>query len=206
MRVRLEDVSRQDVAAAIVAESLTVTRGEQVPITFELEVDRSTLDPRAQYALRAAIEIGCALAFATTASHALPAEGATSGIELLVEQVTAPATPFDGTRWMLVELEGEGVAPAGDDRAPHLVFDAAASRVSGSGGCNRLAGSFERNGDDLRFGPIAATRMACAEEVMRRERVFLDALGTVTRHQVEGRTLALLAGERVVARLAASGD
>jgi putative lipoprotein len=206
VRVRLEDVSRQDVAAAIVAESLTVTRGEQVPIPFELEIDRSTLDPRAQYALRAAIEIGCALAFATTTSHALPADGATTGIELLLEQVTAQATPLESTRWLLAELEGEDVASVGDERAPHLVFDAAASRVSGSGGCNRLTGSFERNGDDLRFGPMAATRMACAEEVMRREGVFLDTLGTVTRHELEGGTLALLADDRVVARLAASGD
>jgi putative lipoprotein len=206
VRVRLEDASRQDVAAVIVAESLTVTVGEQVPIPFELEVDHSTLDPRTQYALRATIEIGCTLAFATTASHALPADGVTTGIELLVEQITAQATPLESARWTLVELEGEDVASAGDERAPHLEFDAAASRVSGSGGCNRLTGSFERNGDDLRFGPMAATRMACVEEVMRREGVFLDALGTVTRHQFEGRTLALLAGERVVARLAASGD
>jgi heat shock protein HslJ len=114
--------------------------------------------------------------------------------------VTTVAQPLGGT-WQLVELEGEPVPPAGAVRAPHLVFDAEESLVSGSGGCNRLAGSFELSGEDLRFGPMAVTKMACADDVMRREDVFLRALGSVTRHELDGATLALFADERVVARL-----
>ena len=108
--------------------------------------------------------------------------------------------PLEGT-WQLVELDGEAVPPGGAGREPHLVFDTKEARVSGSGGCNRLAGSFELSGEDLRFGPMAVTKMACADDVMRREDAFLRALGSVTRHELDGATLAVLAGERVVARL-----
>lgn len=198
--VQLEDVSRQDAPAELVAESQLATEGEQVPIPFELDTDPSMLDPRASYALRATIEIDGALAFATTTAHRLSAGGAATGIDLVVEPARAAAKPLEGT-WQLVELDGEPVPPAGAVRAPHLVFDAEETRVSGSGGCNRLAGSFELSGDELRFGPLAVTRMACADDVMRREDVFLRALGSVTRHDLDGATLALYAGERVVARL-----
>jgi uncharacterized lipoprotein YbaY len=44
--VRLEDVSRQGAVAQVVSETEVVTSGEQVPIPFTLEVDRSALDPR----------------------------------------------------------------------------------------------------------------------------------------------------------------
>jgi heat shock protein HslJ len=107
--------------------------------------------------------------------------------------------PLEGT-WQLVELDGEAVPP-GAGREPHLVFDTKGARLSGSGGCNRLAGSFELSGEDLRFGPMAVTKMACADDVMRREDAFLRALGSVTSHELDGATLALFADERVVARL-----
>jgi heat shock protein HslJ len=106
-----------------------------------------------------------------------------------------------GTRWLLVEVGGEAVAPLGEERAAHLILDPAESRAYGSGGCNRFTGSFELNGEELRFGPIAATRMACEEPVMRLETEFFDALASVGRYELDGETLVLLDGDTVVARL-----
>lgn len=51
----VEDVSRMDVAAVIMAESRIVPAG-QVPIPFELRVDAAQVDPRYTYAIRARIE------------------------------------------------------------------------------------------------------------------------------------------------------
>jgi len=48
--------------------------------------------------------------------------------------------------------------------------------VSGSGGCNRLNGSWEMSGDDLTFGPFAATMMMCVGERMDQESAFLRAI------------------------------
>jgi len=53
--VAVEDVSRMDVAAVIMAESRIVPAG-QVPIPFELRVDASRVDSRYTYAIRARIE------------------------------------------------------------------------------------------------------------------------------------------------------
>jgi putative lipoprotein len=94
VRVQLQDVSRQDVPADVVAECEIVTAGEQVPIPFALDVDPSALDPRARYALPATIEAGGVLAFATATSQPPPSEGAATGVRLMVEPVATPATPL----------------------------------------------------------------------------------------------------------------
>ena len=43
---------------------------------------------------------------------------------------------------------------------PNLVLEKD-GRLSGSDGCNRLIGSWERTGDTLEFGPMGGTRMLC---------------------------------------------
>jgi heat shock protein HslJ len=112
-----------------------------------------------------------------------------------------PLPSLAGTRWLLVEVGGEQVPPGDGDRAPHLTLDLEDSRVAGSGGCNRLMGSFELDGEALRFGPVATTMMHCGDEVMVLERAFLDALEATRAYGVVGSTLELLDGERVLARL-----
>jgi heat shock protein HslJ len=54
------------------------------------------------------------------------------------------------TEWTLVELEGEPVELGPDDRVPSLVLDLEESRVSGSGGVNRIVGTFVLSEDELR--------------------------------------------------------
>jgi heat shock protein HslJ len=107
-----------------------------------------------------------------------------------------------GTEWTVVELAGEAVVLGEQDPAPYLVLYLEESQVAGSTGCNRLAGTFALSEGELRFGPIATTRMACAEDVMAREAAFLEALARVTAYGLEGRSLTLLDGEQAVLRLA----
>ncbi len=118
--------------------------------------------------------------------------------------MAAPAaTPLEGTEWTLVELHGSAVVLSDGESAPHLLLDPEEARLSGSGGCNRLIGRFEREGDALRLQQIGTTRMICPEPIMQREAAFLDALATTTRFELDGPSLVLLAGERTLARLAA---
>jgi heat shock protein HslJ len=63
----------------------------------------------------------------------------------------------------------------------------------GSGGCNRLSGSYTLDGERLTFGRAAGTMMACRDG-MEQERAFLDALSAVTGWRVEGQRLLLLDG------------
>lgn len=109
------------------------------------------------------------------------------------------AVPLGATTWTVVELEG---APIGGESAPNLVFDLEESRIAGSGGLNRVLGTFALAEDELRFGPLATTLMAGTEGAMQRERAFLDALARVTSFRLEDRSLTLLAEGTVVVRLA----
>jgi heat shock protein HslJ len=75
--------------------------------------------------------------------------------------------------------------------------------VGGSGGCNRLTGSYELSGGRLKFGQMAGTMMACLEGG-ETERAFLDALGRVTGWGMAGQQLELMdASGGVVARFEA---
>ena len=108
---------------------------------------------------------------------------------------------LERTRWKLDELGRLPVEPSEGGRDPHLVLDPDGRRLSGSGGCNRLLGRYELNGDRLGFGAVATTMMACPEPLMSRECAFIEALEATTAFRIEGETLELLGGEEVVARL-----
>ncbi len=67
------------------------------------------------------------------------------------------------------------------------------SRVSGSGGCNRVSGPYQRTGHRLTIGPLAATRMACIEpERGAMESSFFAALQATTGYSRLGSQLTLL--------------
>ncbi|MET3913562.1 heat shock protein HslJ [Variovorax sp. OAS795] len=113
--------------------------------------------------------------------------------------------PIEGPVWRLVQLGSEPVAPGGEAQ---VQFDRSSGRVSGSGGCNRVSGSFTRSGVALRIGQLASTRMACADPVRgANEAQFISALQATASYRLAGPgQLALLdATGRTVATLNAAG-
>ena len=78
-----------------------------------------------------------------------------------------------GAEWRAVDINGAPVLP---EAAPTLRLDS--GRASGNASCNRFSGSYQlmRGRERLRFGPLAATRMACAPAVMDQERNYLAIL------------------------------
>jgi heat shock protein HslJ len=93
---------------------------------------------------------------------------------------------LEGTSWSLAEGEGMSIP---DDLPIAIAF--AAGRVSGSSGCNRFTGMYQEDGDSISFGPLAGTRMACADEVMTVERAYLAALDNVSRWSATTTALTL---------------
>jgi heat shock protein HslJ len=74
---------------------------------------------------------------------------------------------------MLLAGSEWGFAAGGD-----ISVQFADGQVSGSGGCNRFAGSYTQDGDRLKFGTLAATQMACTDDtVMQNEQQFFQMLG-----------------------------
>ena len=103
---------------------------------------------------------------------------------LLAVMAGCTAARLEDTHWRLIIL---GDAPL---TGPTMILDAKERRVSGSGGCNRLTGSYELDGDRLTFGAIASTRMACPQG-MDTEQAFHEAMGRVSGWRIEGQHLEL---------------
>jgi len=110
-----------------------------------------------------------------------------------------------GRRWILEELNGEGVSGEGLMKGPpKLEFLVDKGRIAGHGGCNSIMGIYVNEWKTLRFGQIASTLMACPD--MDLEQKFLAALsakpfryefreGELILSGSDGTTLRFRAGE-----------
>ncbi len=100
--------------------------------------------------------------------------------------------PIESRVWFLTALGMQPVANAANPQnSPQLTFDG--THMSGMGGCNRIASSYERQGNQLQFGTIAVTRMAClSAERNELEAGFLAALNATTGYRVSDTVLWLL--------------
>lgn len=94
---------------------------------------------------------------------------------------------LENTRWKLTRL-GQKSLMDSPQQEPYLVLDRANQHVSGSGGCNRITGSYKLKGNELTFSRMVATMMACMQG-MDTEKKFLKALGDVTSWKITGHTL-----------------
>ncbi|HET9010602.1 MAG TPA: META domain-containing protein [Gemmatimonadaceae bacterium] len=104
--------------------------------------------------------------------------------------------------WRLVSLHGQPAVPSTGMRAAGLRMSGDSLRMSGSGGCNRIGATYTLDGDRLSFGPILATRMACADALLNRQETdFLAALQATTRYRIAGDTLILAGAGDDLARL-----
>jgi copper homeostasis protein (lipoprotein) len=102
--------------------------------------------------------------------------------------------------WVLTALHGKPVAANAGSREPSLVLHTEHQRAAGFTGCNRLSGSYTLKGNELSFGTLAGTMMACVEG-METEKAFLEALAQVRTWRIAGIHLELMdAGGAVLAR------
>jgi copper homeostasis protein (lipoprotein) len=103
------------------------------------------------------------------------------------------------TRWVLMRLNDEPVNGGELQREPFIALEGNEHRVFGNGGCNRVVGGYETDGDRITFKPLALTRMACPH--MAFESAFEKALNAAARWKISGAHLELFdANGAVVAR------
>ena len=100
------------------------------------------------------------------------------------------AVALTDTRWTLSSIDGQPISNVTAERTPYLQFNAADQRLSGLGGCNRLAGNYAQQGSSLSM-MIASTRMACMNDNGLEGR-FLQALSATASYAIEGNTLRLI--------------
>jgi putative lipoprotein len=199
-RVTLEDVSRADAAADILAEVTVPARTSPTPFVLSYPAER--LVDGHVYALRATISAAGELLFTTTDSHPFdPAK--TDGIELLVRRTGGTPEPGPVGSWLAEDIGGAGVI---DDLQTTLTI-AADGTVNGHGGCNGFGGTATITGDSLSFGPLAGTMMACAEAIMNQENKFHAALAATASFRVDaaqGKLFLLDANGAELVRLASN--
>ena len=94
-----------------------------------------------------------------------------------------------GTAWALGDFPGQVLA----DVRPTVAFSGDGT-VTGSGGCNDFNGTYTVDGSKLTFGPLAATKKACADAVNTLETAYMTALQATTSYEVTSDSKLKLTG------------
>ena len=90
------------------------------------------------------------------------------------------AQSVEGRQWSAVSIGNEDVA---DGTAVTLKIES--GRVGGKAGCNGYGGPVEIHGDNVKFGAIFSTKMAClGSGVMEQEQHYLNLLQAMTRGEI----------------------
>jgi heat shock protein HslJ len=105
-----------------------------------------------------------------------------------------PKNPTDlrieDKKWVITELRGNPIQSKESFKEASLQFEMETATVSGNGSCNNIFGPYElKEGNQITFGNIATTMMACPE--MELEKIFLEVLGEVDNYSVTDSTLSL---------------
>lgn len=117
-------------------------------------------------------------------------------------QPTANNTPsqpselsLSGQRW---RLRGIGNQAVPVDTA-FIEFDSANRRANGFTGCNNFNGGYTANGPRLLFAPLATTQRLCGQEPLQSvEAQMLQGLSRTNRYRIQGNTLQLFEGNRLL--------
>ncbi len=101
--------------------------------------------------------------------------------------------------WTVEWIEGfENVAVEGEG-TPAVTFES--DKYYSYTGCNRLSGSLQLDGQNIKFGDGPMTKMACNDR--GREQKFMEAIFAADNFVFDGDALLLRSGQKTVMRLAA---
>ncbi len=188
VEVTLEDVSRVDAASVVLARQ-TLKPEVQVPVPFRLAYDDGMVAENGRYAVRALIRVGEEVLWRSTQSFAALTQDAPERVDVWVERMPEPGgVDLTLGSWLVVAMNGEFVQ---GERVPQIEFGEA-GQVSGTSGCNRFTGSYTIAGDQLTFGPLASTRMACNDALNAQEAAFFKTLTKVASVATQGGGTVLL--------------
>jgi heat shock protein HslJ len=89
-------------------------------------------------------------------------------VELILRKAAASRAgteSLENTYWKLMHLGDTPVAAVPRQQEPHLILNSMTGRAGGSGGCNRMTGGYELNGEQLRLGPMTMTLSPASRRV-----------------------------------------
>lgn len=116
-----------------------------------------------------------------------------------------PDASLANTYWKLLDLNGQPVSLGAGKKELHMVLTAEGNQVRGFSGCNQFRGTYELSDDQLQFGQMASTMMACVEGMeMEQEQQFLKVISNTKRFSIRGESLTIYGAEdRLILRFEA---
>ena len=132
---------------------------------------------------RRALSLGLVAVLAVVAAACSTGGGASAAPASEAASAAGSAAPLslDGTTWLLTDY----ISPDGQSYTvpaavtPQLSF--AGGQLTGNAGCNTFNATYTVTGDAIEIGPIASTKMACAEPMATVEAAYLAALDSVNK-------------------------
>ncbi len=115
-------------------------------------------------------------------------------VTLLDEEVATPDQPLEGTNWVLDGIvSGDAVSsvPAGVTASIRI----ANGRLDLKAGCNQGGGTVEVTPEQLTFGPMMLTKMACEAGPMAVESAVVSVLSGQVTYTVDAGVLTLDTGD-----------
>lgn len=118
-------------------------------------------------------------------------------ILFLAGACTTNAITLENTRWYLTEIEGDREIVILNEKAPFLELDLKSLKAGGNATCNNYFSSYTIDGNNLSFGEIATTKMACQEDTDQEHR-YLQALSRIDSYEIRDKNLYLIENGTVI--------
>jgi len=97
------------------------------------------------------------------------------------------SAPLQGSEWKPLRISGTAIPEESDA----FVQFRSKGRLEGHSGCNRIFAEYQVDDSYIFIGPVAATRMACAESLMVIEAALAGALENARTYRRERRKLMM---------------
>jgi heat shock protein HslJ len=102
---------------------------------------------------------------------------------------TQDPAALEAKSWILTQMLTAGGQTQILDVGVSASFDG--TTISGNAGCNSYHASYEASGNEISFGPVAATKMACPEAESSTEARYLQLLEGVATFEASGRSMSM---------------
>ena len=102
---------------------------------------------------------------------------------------TQDPAALEGESWVLTQMLTVGGQTQILDVGVNASFDG--TTISGNAGCNSYHASYEADGSQISFGPIAATKKICPEAEQSTEDRYLQLLAEIGSYEVSGRSMSM---------------
>ncbi len=196
--VTLEDLPYTDTPSTVIATT-TFLAPKAPPIAFRLTYDPKKIEKNRRYTLNVAIMHKGNTLFHSV-NHVNPFH---TPLKILLKRSPQEQenTSITNIHWKLLYIEGAAIASSEKLKDPNFILKKG-NKVIGFTGCNRFVGTYELQGDRIRFVEISTTPMHCSN-TMETQKAFEKVLQDARYFKVQGETLELFDDTHVIANFRA---